>query len=254
MSSGGVPRHPGPTADADLTAPARIRLAAIEQFAARGFAHTTVRRIAERAGVSAALILHHFASKDGLRAACDEHVLQFVRDGKTAVFTTGTGPTVAAYLEENPQVRPLLDYMTRVLAEGGPTAQAMFERMVADVRGYLAAGEAAGTVRPTADEQARAVLNAAFGVTLLLLGPLVARELGGEQLLDQQVLKRYTTATYELYAHGLLTGKLAGFADRQLDELHPPSTPGDHDAADAARAPRAHHEPSPQDNQESRRR
>ncbi|MEP7161322.1 MAG: TetR family transcriptional regulator [Dermatophilaceae bacterium] len=249
MSSGEAVRRRRPTPDADLTALARIRLAAIEQFAARGFAHTTVRGIAERAGVSAALILHHFASKDGLRAACDEHVLQFVREGKTAVFTTGTAPRIAAYLEENPEVRPLLDYMTRVLAEGGPTAQAMFERMVADVRGYLAAGEAAGTVRPTADEQARAVLNAAFSVTLLLLGPLVARELGGEQLLDQQVLTRYTTATYELYAHGLLTGKLADFADRQLDELPPPAH-REHHAADTQRTPRAHHAPLPQDNQE----
>ena len=34
--------------------------------AAQGFAHTTVRSIAERAGVSAALILHHYGSKDAL--------------------------------------------------------------------------------------------------------------------------------------------------------------------------------------------
>ncbi len=87
-----------------------------------------------------------------------------------------------------------------------------------------------------------------------MLGPFVARELGGKQLLDQQVLKRSTTATYELYAHGLLTGKLAGFADRPLDEPRSPSTPGEHDAADTSRAPRAHHEPPFQDNQESRRR
>lgn len=213
---GSVPSPSHRVADADLTALARIRAAAIELFAAQGFAHTTVRSIAERAGVSAALILHHYGSKDGLRAACDAYLLDFLRDEKTKAFTTGSAPTTKAYLRDHPETRPLFDYMTRVLAEGGPTAEAMFDRMVADVRGYLAAGEAAGTVRPSVDEEARAVVHTAVGVSLLLLGPQVARHLGGDQLLDEGVVERYAAVTYELYAHGILTGALADLADVQI--------------------------------------
>ncbi len=216
---GSVPARSRRVPDADLTALARIRLVAIELFAARGFAHTTVRAIAERAGVSAALILHHYGSKDGLRAACDTYLLNFLRDEKTKAFTTGAAPAVKTYLHEHPEARPLFDYMARVLAEGGPTAEAMFDRMVADVRGYLAAGESAGTVRPSVDEEARAVVHSAIGVAMLLLGPHVARHLGGDQVLDDAVIERYAAVTYELYAHGILSGALADLADEQVNQL-----------------------------------
>lgn len=206
-------------------------MAAIELFAAQGFAHTTVRSIAERAGVSAPLILHHYGSKDGLRAACDAYLLDFVRDEKTRAFTSGSAPTVKAYLREHPQTRPLFDYLARVVADGGPTAEAMFDRMVADVRGFLAAGEAAGTVRPSVDEDARAVVHSAIGVALLVLGPQVARHLGGERLFDDEVIERYTAVMYELYAHGLVTGTLADVADRQIRQSR---RPGPTDPSSAA--------------------
>ncbi len=59
----------------DLTAAARIRDAAIEQFGDQGFG-VGLRSIAEAAGVSAALVIHHFGSKDGLRQACDDFVAE----------------------------------------------------------------------------------------------------------------------------------------------------------------------------------
>ena len=70
------------TAHADLTARARLRDAAIECFAARGFAES-LRAIAARAGVSAGLVRHHFGSKEQLRAECDATVLNRYRSLKT---------------------------------------------------------------------------------------------------------------------------------------------------------------------------
>ena len=67
---------------ADLTAAARIRDAAIEQFAQHGFA-VGLRTIAEAAGVSAALVIHHFGSKEGLRKACDDYVAEEIRNSKS---------------------------------------------------------------------------------------------------------------------------------------------------------------------------
>src|SRR5512146_1869041 len=55
----------------DLTARATIRNAALRLFADRGADAVTVREIATQAGVSPALVLHHFGSKDGLRAEVD---------------------------------------------------------------------------------------------------------------------------------------------------------------------------------------
>jgi AcrR family transcriptional regulator len=64
----------GEVGPSDLTARARIRDAAINRFAVEGFG-ASVRSIASDAGVSAGLVMHHFGSKDKLRAECDAHLL-----------------------------------------------------------------------------------------------------------------------------------------------------------------------------------
>ena len=66
----------------DRSTAARIRDAAIGLFAERGVAATTVREIAEAAAVSPGLVIHHFGSKDALRAACDEHIAASLREQK----------------------------------------------------------------------------------------------------------------------------------------------------------------------------
>ena len=65
----------------DLTATARIRDAAIEQFGEHGFG-VGLRAIAKAAGVSPGLVIHHFGSKDGLRKACDDYVAEKIRTTK----------------------------------------------------------------------------------------------------------------------------------------------------------------------------
>src|SRR5699024_5323512 len=60
----------------DLTARARIRDAALEQFADKGIEGAKMRGIASAAGVSLGLVQHHFGTKAGLRLACDELVIE----------------------------------------------------------------------------------------------------------------------------------------------------------------------------------
>lgn len=55
-------------AKSGLTGRARLRAAALELFAERGFEATSTRAVAAAAGVSPALVTRHFGSKDGLRA------------------------------------------------------------------------------------------------------------------------------------------------------------------------------------------
>ena len=47
-----------------------------------------LRSIAEAAGVSAALVIHHFGSKEGLRKACDDYIAEEIRSGKSASLQT----------------------------------------------------------------------------------------------------------------------------------------------------------------------
>ena len=72
---------PGEAGD-DRTARARIRDEAIRVFSEHGFEATTVRRVADAAGVSPGLVIHHFGSMAGLRAACDAHVVATIEAQK----------------------------------------------------------------------------------------------------------------------------------------------------------------------------
>ncbi len=62
--------------DGEGTARVAVRNAALRLFAERGPDAVTVREIAAAAAVSPALVIHHFGSKEGLRAAVDERVAQ----------------------------------------------------------------------------------------------------------------------------------------------------------------------------------
>ena len=59
-------------ADADLTAKAKIRNAALDMYAEQGEDRVSMRAVAARAGVTVGLVQHHFKTKDGLRQAVDE--------------------------------------------------------------------------------------------------------------------------------------------------------------------------------------
>ena len=48
-----------------------------------------IRAIAADAGVSPGLVVHHFGSKDGLREACDRHVVARFRETKLAAMEEG---------------------------------------------------------------------------------------------------------------------------------------------------------------------
>jgi len=79
-----------PAANADLTAKARIRDAALELYATKGEPNTTVREVAQAAGVTHGLVVHHFVNKEGLHKAVQQHVVDLLRQALSAVPTDGT--------------------------------------------------------------------------------------------------------------------------------------------------------------------
>lgn len=138
----------------DLTARARIRDAAIECFAQEGFG-VSVRTIAEHAGVSPGLVIHHFGSKEKLRKACDEHTRERIIEAKTEALTGGS-QTFLQQLVEMEQYAPLLGYTVRSLQAGGPLAAILFDLFTEDAERYLDLGVQAGTIRPSRAPAARA--------------------------------------------------------------------------------------------------
>ncbi|MGI8874852.1 MAG: TetR/AcrR family transcriptional regulator [Egibacteraceae bacterium] len=155
----------------DRTARARIRDAAIARFADDGVAGTSVRAIAGQAGVSPALIIHHFGSKDALRTACDEHVAATIRERKQAAMAAGPGLDPVAALRCGQEGPPLLRYLARTLVDATPQVAALVDEMVADAAAYMAEGVGTGVLRPTEHPYGRAAV-----VTVWTLGALVLHE------------------------------------------------------------------------------
>jgi AcrR family transcriptional regulator len=82
---------------------AAIIEAAMRGFAERGFAATSTREIAASAGTNIASISYHFGSKEGLRSACAEHVVELMRG--------------AIQLPEPPPTPPSPEAARRILIE-----------------------------------------------------------------------------------------------------------------------------------------
>lgn len=153
---------------ADLTAAARIRDAAIEQFGQRGF-DVGLRAIAEAAGVSAALVIHHFGSKEGLRKACDDYVAEEIRSTKSEAMRSNDPATWFAQLAEIEEFAPLTAYVVRSMQTGGDLAKMLWQRMIANAEEYMEEGVRAGTIKPSRDPKARAkYLGITGGGSLLL--------------------------------------------------------------------------------------
>jgi AcrR family transcriptional regulator len=141
-------------ADVEGGMPARIRDAAIVRFGREGFG-VGLRAIAADADATAGSIIHHFGSKDGLRRACDDHVLEWLRVEKEKAVTDASATSLLARMAEVERFAPVVRYLLRSIQTGGALAAAMAEHMISDAEAYLAAGEAAGVIRASRDPAAR---------------------------------------------------------------------------------------------------
>src|SRR4051812_12402554 len=138
----------------DLTAYARIRNAALELFAARGVSATSIRDVAQAAGVSAGLVQHHFGTKDGLREAVDQFVvsdaLATIADLPSSLEERTT--EFAARMGEVVRDRPhSMLYMARSATEGGELGLAGFKAIVEFGAKELEQMKAAGQLAPDLD-------------------------------------------------------------------------------------------------------
>lgn len=197
---------------ADLSTSARIRDAAIACFADHGVSGTSARKIAAIAGVSPALIIHHFGSMDGLREACDEHVVAAVRDAKAGAMSAGPGVDVGAALRGS-DVGNAAAYIARMLVEDSPLVDRLVDGLIADAEVYFASGVASGLLRPTDDPHGRVAVIALWSLGALVLHRHMRRILGVD-LTDPDVgadpgIAAYLGPAYEIFGSGIFTAEAA---------------------------------------------
>ena len=225
------------SASDDRTAVARIRDAAIEQWGEHGF-NVGLRSIAEAAGVSAALVIHHFGSKEGLRKACDDYIAEEIRSGKSASLQTKDPADWFAQMAEIESYAPMMAYLVRSMQSGSDLAKMMWQRMIANAEEYLEEGVRNGLLKPSRDPRARAkYLGMSSGGGFLMYLQMhdnptdlraVLRDYGEEMVLP----------ALEIYTEGLMADSTMYDAFLETREKGIPltSNEGEHDDGDVPAA------------------
>ncbi|MFU8887458.1 MAG: TetR family transcriptional regulator [Trueperaceae bacterium] len=191
----------------DRSTPARIRDAALVTFAEAGFRAATVRAIAERAGVSPALVIHHYGSKERLREACDAFVTGFVRERKVEAMRAGPGLDPLALLRDEDDRLPLLAYLARALQDGSPAVATLVDEMIADAEAVLAAGAESGLVRPLDHPRGVAAVLTLWSLGALVLHEHARRILGVDltgPMSNAALSAGYMVPAMEILTHGLV--------------------------------------------------
>jgi len=165
--------------------------------------------VAEDAGVSAGLIIHHYGSRQKLLEACDQRTLEVTRREKSGLLAGGSGELLAQ-LAQAEQYAPVVGYVLRRLQAGGPLAIQLVEDFAANAVDYLADGERAGTISPSRDPQGRAevLTEMALGALLLQL-PAQREQLDLEELPAwlRTYSERIIGPLLEIYTFPLLTDR-----------------------------------------------
>jgi TetR/AcrR family transcriptional regulator, regulator of cefoperazone and chloramphenicol sensitivity len=191
---------------ADLTSAAAIRIAAMNLFAERGYTGVTVRQIASAAGVSPALVIHHYGSKERLRAVLEERVAAFVESmlaELARVQEEGASASVAQLIADRLEREPALaGYVRRLLCDGGPAGAALFERLYQATRAGMRTLQQAGIVRPSRDDPVRDAFLLSNDLAMLLLRPLISQVTGIDPL-ARDGLVRWSAEVFDVYSAGV---------------------------------------------------
>jgi AcrR family transcriptional regulator len=196
----------------DRTARARIRDEALRLFGAHGPGSVTVRDIAAASGVSPALVVRHYGSKDGLREAVDDHVarvfevmLSRIADGGDAgdPFDPAALPSlVEMFVEQLPSGSAIPAYLGRMLLDGVPVGSALFARLYELSRRTLADLAGAGLAAEGADPAVRAAFLLVNDLAVLILRARLADVLGVDPL-SREGMRRWAAEVLSIYRGGL---------------------------------------------------
>lgn len=194
---------------ADRSGRERILDAAISRFAAQGVAGTSLKVIAEEAGVSQGLVVHHFGSKEGLREACDAQVLDAIRGQMRAAAAEGAQLDVLeAFRRRQEQHASALPYLARALADGHTSVGDLVDELAEETVRATEQNVANGTYVPTDHPRERALVLLIWSLGAVVLHEHVQRLLGAELAGEPKALLPYLRGATEILTNGLFTNEL----------------------------------------------
>jgi AcrR family transcriptional regulator len=206
----------------DLTARARIRDAALSQFAQHGYERTTIRGIAAAAGVSPGLVRHHFGAKEALRDAVDAHVMSEIRRVNDEVLKGSQQGDLGPATLSQEALRPFQSYLVQALVDGSPTMARLFDSLIGLTEQWLELADADRKDEPAVGRRVRAAVLNAMAMGVPLLREHVSRAIGAD-MFSPEGFRLIALAELDIYSHTLLSPTLADTARAGLDAANPPT-------------------------------
>lgn len=194
------PTKPSPTSEE------RIRDAALSSFASQGVAATSMRMVADSAGVSLGLVQHYFKTKAALVNTVDQHVLQVISEAigaevmpdAPAEAVEEAGRRMITLTADHPVV---IDYLARALSEGGEIGSVVFDGLVGISTAQGDHFREQGLVRGDLDPLWSVLNPLILRVGAFILRPHIERHLG-EAFFTSTQLERWNDSVTEVLRKG----------------------------------------------------
>lgn len=173
----------------------------LDLFGRHGFEATSIRQIAQAAGVNSAGIAYHFGGKDGLRRACAEAIVATMRGrvlggGALEPLPPDLPPDAAleailaavtrvtAFAARAPESEAIARFVLREMMEPTAAFEVLYEGMVGPVHGRLCTLWAAATGMAAEAPETRLAVFAMVGQVLYfrLARPAVMRRMGWQAI------------------------------------------------------------------------
>ncbi len=149
--------------------------------------------------------------KAGLKDAADRRTVAFFEEMLGELARTGEedgsaslAELLAARLEDEPV---LVDYVRRLLLDGGDAANALFEMLFDASEAGMRSLVDAGIARPAQDERTRTAFLLANDLSLLLLLRRQITRVTGTDRLARAGLAAWTAAVMDVYAGGIFAAR-----------------------------------------------
>jgi AcrR family transcriptional regulator len=181
-------------------------------FGREGFERATIREIADTAGVAASLVRHHFGSKQGLREACNAHLIDTTRRMNSEIHEDGA--QAAATLRPLAMIGPYREYFARALYEGG--AEDLFDEVVELTEQWLTTADEQHRSTAQTDRHSRAVVRTAMALSIAVLFDHISRNMTAD-LLTESGERHLLRTLVDVYTEPLLTESDAAEARAALD-------------------------------------
>lgn len=147
-----------------------------------------MRQVAERADVSAALVVHHFGSKAGLREAVVDHLRTWMDDlfdlsTDTGDAQAGAWSSIGDMLQQGlPENSPVIPYLRRLMMTGDPLATELLTAWHRRTVEIFREWDAAGTLLAGPDPETRAAMAMSADLGTLFLADHWRQVLGYDPL------------------------------------------------------------------------